>query len=406
MGIFAGAYGGATLVSGYASVSFNPQLALEGAAGQFLGRYSNGYTGRHRPDARVRARVALVAIPHARPRRGAHRAQGHAGAARPFAASSRPTSAAAYATTSRGASSCAPSTRPTRCSPSATRTRKLTNGKWDSRSSSDGCSRAARGAQRLRLGAPLVPRARRRRRRCQRHRRSDQAPPRVVEPEVARRKIKVPRIRSSQFRARRWTTACCRSRISARTPPYGLTAAYHVTEDFFFQAEPGRATRRAHQFRAALSNVQLLTESERRFTYYDLSLGYNFLPGEAFIGRGLAMTSAFYILGGIGSTDFAGDKKFTVNFGAGYRVVPADWLARAHRRCRTRCSSRAYSAPPSSPITSRRASVRPSSSRGTTHEEPVRSLLQPPCRSPCPRWRIRPGPRAAVHPRRPRRRRT
>jgi outer membrane beta-barrel protein len=39
------------------------------------------------------------------------------------------------------------------------------------------------------------------------------------------------------------------------------------------------------------------------------------------------MTSAFYILGGFGGTDFAGDTKFTVNFGAGYRVVPVDWLA-------------------------------------------------------------------------------
>jgi hypothetical protein len=42
MGVFAGQYGGATLVSGYASVSFNSQLAFEGSAGQFLGKFSNG----------------------------------------------------------------------------------------------------------------------------------------------------------------------------------------------------------------------------------------------------------------------------------------------------------------------------------------------------------------------------
>jgi hypothetical protein len=42
MGIFAGQYGGATLVSGYASVSFNSQLAFEGSAGQYLGKFSNG----------------------------------------------------------------------------------------------------------------------------------------------------------------------------------------------------------------------------------------------------------------------------------------------------------------------------------------------------------------------------
>jgi hypothetical protein len=45
MGIFAGAYGGASYVSAYGSLSFNSQLALEGAVGQFLGRYSNGITG-------------------------------------------------------------------------------------------------------------------------------------------------------------------------------------------------------------------------------------------------------------------------------------------------------------------------------------------------------------------------
>ncbi len=33
------------------------------------------------------------------------------------------------------------------------------------------------------------------------------------------------------------------------------------------------------------------------------------------------------MLGGIGSTRFAGDQRFTVNFGAGYRLLPTDWLA-------------------------------------------------------------------------------
>jgi hypothetical protein len=45
LGIFAGAWGGASLVSAYGSLSFNSQLALEGALGQFLGRYTDGVTG-------------------------------------------------------------------------------------------------------------------------------------------------------------------------------------------------------------------------------------------------------------------------------------------------------------------------------------------------------------------------
>jgi hypothetical protein len=44
VGVFAGAYGGANLISAYGSVSLNPQMAVEATAGQFLGRFSNGET--------------------------------------------------------------------------------------------------------------------------------------------------------------------------------------------------------------------------------------------------------------------------------------------------------------------------------------------------------------------------
>ena len=45
MGIFAGEYGSATLVSGYGAVSFNSQLQLEGTIGNFLGKFTNGVIG-------------------------------------------------------------------------------------------------------------------------------------------------------------------------------------------------------------------------------------------------------------------------------------------------------------------------------------------------------------------------
>lgn len=151
-------------------------------------------------------------------------------------------------------------------------------------------------------------------------------PPRVVEPEVSRRKITVPKIRSRNVEVGLHYGALSIEDFGTH-PSYGVTAAYHITEDFFFQAEYGRSRAGRTSFEQLNGGVNLLTDSERRFTYYDLSLGYNFLPGEAFVGRGRAMTSAFYLLGGIGGTDFGGDTKFTVNFGAGYRVVPADWLA-------------------------------------------------------------------------------
>ena len=155
---------------------------------------------------------------------------------------------------------------------------------------------------------------------------ADESPPRVVEPEVTRREIKVPKIRSSNVELGLFYGELSIEDFGAH-PVSGITLGYHITEDFFFQAEAGRAEAGRTSFEVLGGNVQLLTDSERQFTYYDLSLGYNFLPGEAFLGRGVAMTSAFYLIGGFGGTDFAGDTKFTLNFGAGYRVVPIDWMA-------------------------------------------------------------------------------
>jgi len=154
----------------------------------------------------------------------------------------------------------------------------------------------------------------------------EETPPRVIEPQVERRTIKVPRIKSSNVEVGAFYGALSIEDFGTNAD-YGITAAYHITEDFFFQGEAGRSRGGRTSFETLSGNLQLLTEAERRFTYYDLSLGYNFLPGEAFFGRGVAMTSSFYLLGGFGATDFAGDTKFTVNFGGGYRVVPTDWLA-------------------------------------------------------------------------------
>jgi outer membrane beta-barrel protein len=152
------------------------------------------------------------------------------------------------------------------------------------------------------------------------------APPRVIDPQVERRRIKVPRIDNENIEIGGVFGALSIEDFGTN-PVYGFTAAYHVTEDFFFQAEAGRSTAGKTSFETLGGNVQLLTGDERQFTYYNLALGYNFLPGEVFLGRGLTMTSGFYLLGGIGSVDFAGDQKFTVSFGAGYRVLPTDWLA-------------------------------------------------------------------------------
>lgn len=59
LGVLAGDYGGATLVSAYLSRAFNEQMAIELTGSQFLGNASNGYTAElglihvMRPDWRI-----------------------------------------------------------------------------------------------------------------------------------------------------------------------------------------------------------------------------------------------------------------------------------------------------------------------------------------------------------------
>jgi len=150
-------------------------------------------------------------------------------------------------------------------------------------------------------------------------------PPTVIEPQVERRKIKVPTIHPSNVEIGAYYGEISIQDFGGQ-PVAGVRLDYHISEDFFAEATYGRAKAGFTSFET-LSNVQLISDAERRFTYYNLSLGYNLLPGEVFIGRNLAMTSSFYLIGGIGSVKFAGDQNFTVNFGAGFRVLPTDWLA-------------------------------------------------------------------------------
>ena len=152
------------------------------------------------------------------------------------------------------------------------------------------------------------------------------ATPRIIDPQVARRVIKVPKIDAKNVELGPYYGALSIEDFGSN-PVYGLRAAYHVTEDFYFEANVGRSTAGKTSFETLNGSLQLLKPDERRFTYYNLSLGYNFLPGEVYLGRNHAMNSALYLIGGVGSTKFAGDQHFTVNFGAGYRVLPTDWLA-------------------------------------------------------------------------------
>jgi len=155
-------------------------------------------------------------------------------------------------------------------------------------------------------------------------------PGQVIEPEVERREIKEPKIDKENFEIGAFAGIMSIEDFGSDLV-YGARLAYHLTEGFFVEGTAG-------QTEAGLTSFEVLSGGARLFdnrtlTYYNLNLGYNILPGEGFIGEARAYNTQLYLIAGLGSTNFADDDRFTVNFGFGFRFLLNDsWTLRADFR--------------------------------------------------------------------------
>lgn len=147
----------------------------------------------------------------------------------------------------------------------------------------------------------------------------------VIEPEVERREVKRPKINRSDFELGAYVGILSVEDFGSETV-YGARLAYHITEGVFLQGTYGQTSDLGLTQAEVLNNFDLLGP-DRKYTYYNVALGYNLLPGETFIGRKWAFNSALYVTAGAGQTSLGDDDYFTVSLGAGYRVLATDWLA-------------------------------------------------------------------------------
>lgn len=152
------------------------------------------------------------------------------------------------------------------------------------------------------------------------------SPEPVIEPELDRREIKEARIDTEDFEIGLYAGVMTIEDFGSDTV-VGVRGAYHVTEDFFVELTYGMTEAGTTSFERLSGGASLLTDDEREYRYYTVDLGWNVFPGEAFLGKGRAVNTALYLVAGAGSTDFAGDERFTVNLGGGYRILTLDWLA-------------------------------------------------------------------------------
>lgn len=107
----------------------------------------------------------------------------------------------------------------------------------------------------------------------------------------------------------------------------GARVAYHVTEDFFVEGTYGSTKLGETSFERLSGGAQLLTDDQRDMTYYNANIGWNLFPGESFVASRWAFKGGLYLSAGVGSTEFGGDDRFTINAGVGYRLIATDWLA-------------------------------------------------------------------------------
>src|SRR5688572_9157413 len=80
------------------------------------------------------------------------------------------------------------------------------------------------------------------------------SPPRVIEPEVERREIKVAQIDTENFEVGAYFGSLSIEDFGTNSV-YGVSAAYHVTEDFFFKGEIGRSTAGRTSFETLAGNI-------------------------------------------------------------------------------------------------------------------------------------------------------
>lgn len=148
----------------------------------------------------------------------------------------------------------------------------------------------------------------------------------LIQPEIVRREVELDKIDTEDFEATVFAGILSVEDFGANAV-IGARFAYHINEDVFIEASLAQSTAGQTSFERLSGGTPLLTSDQRQITYYDISLGYNLLPGESFLTRNTSFNSAIYIIAGVGNTTFAGSDKLTINIGGGFRLLATDWLA-------------------------------------------------------------------------------
>ena len=147
----------------------------------------------------------------------------------------------------------------------------------------------------------------------------------IITPDIERRHIKEADLDSEDFEVGLYYGMLSVEDFGSN-PVVGVTFAYHITEDLFTQLNYGTSETQKTSYELLSGGVELLTKDQRNLSYYNISLGYNLLPGQVYISDKWHFNTGVYFIAGAGNTKFAEKNYFTYNLGAGFKFYATDWL--------------------------------------------------------------------------------
>ncbi|MES2675408.1 MAG: outer membrane beta-barrel domain-containing protein [Pseudomonadota bacterium] len=148
----------------------------------------------------------------------------------------------------------------------------------------------------------------------------------IITPDIKRRTIKEADLNSENFEVGLFYGLLAVEDFGTNEVS-GVTFSYHITENFFTEAAYGLSTLQKTSYELLSGGIPLLTDDQRNLTYYNLSLGYNLMPGQVYITKNWHFDTNIYFIAGAGNTNFADKNYFTYNFGAGLRFYATDWFS-------------------------------------------------------------------------------
>ena len=108
----------------------------------------------------------------------------------------------------------------------------------------------------------------------------------------------------------------------------GISATFRASEDYFIQynflqADVALTAIESSSFIEGTQIPALKYDlgKDRKFTHYDLLVGYNLFQGEFFPSSSKANLSTLYVIAGVGNTEFGRESSMTYTVGIGYQIA-------------------------------------------------------------------------------------